>query len=180
MSLSGIAHPNFKTGRYIKALPDKLAARYLESVNDTELLNMRSDIALIDARIEDLLGSTRQVAYVDLIQNLKKCMSALGVAIEKGDATGISSAIGFLEQTINDGETDLATWDQIVGLLEMRRRLAESERKRLVDMNQMVNTEDAMNLVARLLAAVKETVTDRTQLTRIAHEFDKITRTERS
>src|SRR5262245_50580993 len=50
----GIASPNWKHGRYSKSLPEKLAALYHRSMNDPELSNMRSEVALLDARLYEL------------------------------------------------------------------------------------------------------------------------------
>lgn len=59
-SLKGAAHPNFKHGRYSKFMPHHLVGRYKESVNDPELLSLQQDIALLDARITEMLESMEQ------------------------------------------------------------------------------------------------------------------------
>ena len=51
----GMALPQTKTGRYSRDLPTRLAARYQESLSDPDLLALREEIALIDARLGDLL-----------------------------------------------------------------------------------------------------------------------------
>src|SRR3954465_9212974 len=55
-SLAGPASPSFTTGRHSKYLPRRLLARYQEMAHDAELLALRDEIALIDARIADVLG----------------------------------------------------------------------------------------------------------------------------
>jgi hypothetical protein len=50
----GIASPHWKHGRYSTALPEKMAALYYRSMNDPHLMNMRSEIALLDARLYEL------------------------------------------------------------------------------------------------------------------------------
>ena len=51
----GIDSPHFKHGRYSKAMPDRLIEKYETARNDPDLITMRDDIALIDARIMDQL-----------------------------------------------------------------------------------------------------------------------------
>ncbi|MCB9150722.1 MAG: hypothetical protein H6641_18365 [Caldilineaceae bacterium] len=51
----GVASGSFKTGRYSQHLPTRLAARYCEAQNDQKLLDLHEEIALIDARIADML-----------------------------------------------------------------------------------------------------------------------------
>lgn len=52
----GIASPHFKTGRYSRDLPTRLAARYAAALRDPKLLELRAEIALMDTRISDLLS----------------------------------------------------------------------------------------------------------------------------
>jgi hypothetical protein len=47
--------PQFKSGRYSKSLPDKLAGRYEEALSDEERHDLRDEIALAEAKIADLL-----------------------------------------------------------------------------------------------------------------------------
>lgn len=53
---AGIASANFRHGRYSKDLPARLAARFTEAQADPELLSLRAEIALIDARTNELLA----------------------------------------------------------------------------------------------------------------------------
>src|SRR5687768_3976371 len=53
--LVGAANPAFKTGRHSKYLPPRLQDRYQEALRDATLLSVRDEIALLDARLEDLL-----------------------------------------------------------------------------------------------------------------------------
>src|SRR4051794_14907848 len=50
----GMASPHTKTGRYSKDLPTRLLARYEEAMNDPDLLNLSSEIALLGARLSEL------------------------------------------------------------------------------------------------------------------------------
>ena len=53
----GIARPGFKTGRYSKYLPARLAGRYEEAASDPELLALKDDIALLDTRIAQTVSA---------------------------------------------------------------------------------------------------------------------------
>jgi hypothetical protein len=56
----GIDSPHWKHGRYSTALPEKLAALYHRSMNDPHLMNMRSEIGLLDARLYELAEKFQQ------------------------------------------------------------------------------------------------------------------------
>lgn len=53
---SGIASPHFKTGRYSKSIPTRLAAVYEASKDDPDLLALDDEIALTDAQINIVLS----------------------------------------------------------------------------------------------------------------------------
>src|SRR5262249_52499599 len=55
-TLIGLAAPRLKTGRYSKFLPIRLAADYERAAHDPELLSLRHELAVVEARIIDLLG----------------------------------------------------------------------------------------------------------------------------
>jgi hypothetical protein len=51
----GPALPQFRHGRYSRFLPSRLAATYQTAAKDPELLSLRRELALVDARLDDLL-----------------------------------------------------------------------------------------------------------------------------
>lgn len=65
-------------------------------------------------------------------------------------------------------------WPEIVSLIEQRRKLVETERKRLVEMQQMITAEQAAVLIAALTDAVRRHVDDPDALAAIASEFDRL------
>jgi hypothetical protein len=65
-------------------------------------------------------------------------------------------------------------WAEIVSLVEQRRRLVESERKRLVDLQQTMTAGEAVVLAMQLLDVVRRNVTDRTALAAIGREFESL------
>lgn len=127
----GIAHHKTVTGRYSSDIPTHLASRFHASQSDPDLLNLRTDIALIDSRIGELVATLVDTPSPD-------------------------------------------TWEAITELTEQRRKLVETERKRLVDMQQMITAEQAAVLVAALTDAVRRHVHDADTLAKISAEFDHI------
>src|SRR5687768_13482403 len=54
-SRRGLAAPAWKGGRYSKALPPDLVDAYERARTDSELLALRDELALVDARLRSLL-----------------------------------------------------------------------------------------------------------------------------
>src|SRR5215204_1309703 len=55
-SLKGTDLPQFRSGRYSKSIPDRLVGRFREALADEERHDLRDEIALAEAKIDDLLS----------------------------------------------------------------------------------------------------------------------------
>lgn len=171
----GVASPNYQTGRYSKYLPARLLERYEESAADGELLALREEIALLDSRLADLLKRVDSGEAGQAWKDAKAAHRKLTLALQTKDTQGMLTAVSELEAAIGKGHGDYLAWNEIQTTLDQRRRLVESERKRLVDMQQMVTSEQAMLLVTALLDAVRKNVHDRDTLTAVQAEFIRLT-----
>jgi hypothetical protein len=121
-SLRGPDSPNWKTGRYSRALPEKLLSRFEASMTDPDLLALAREISLLDTLLEELV-------------------------------------------------TDATDWGSIADLVERRRRLVESERKRLAEMNQTLTVTEAVALASKLIDITRRYVTDQSVLAAIGREI---------
>lgn len=180
---TGIAAGNFRTGRHSAALPSRLLERYTESLADPELLGIREEISLTDSRIADLLLRVDTGEAGETWRSLKETYYVAKRAAEVINTVGRASvagqkaedeffkafeAIGIL---IAEGAQDYQAWDEVNNMVEQRRRLTETETKRLKEAQRMVTSEQATALVAALVASVKRHVTDRTALAAISSDI---------
>lgn len=172
-SLSGAASPNFKTGRYSKYLPARLAERYQESQTDPQLLALRDEVALVDSRLAELLGRVDTGESRKCWQEAQDAFGELRKARADSNAKGFAAAMAGLESALQIGN-DYAVWDEISATIDLRKRLVESERKRLVEMQNMITSERAMVLLATVADIIRTHVTDRNTLTAISGEFRKL------
>lgn len=170
----GFALPQTKTGRYSKYLPTRLTERYEQAVTDDELLALRDDIALLDSRVSDLLSRVDRGEAGKLWTDAKGAFIDLKASMKSGDSKGLIAAVEELDGILGRGLSDYAAWNEIHNLLDQRRKLVESERKRLVEMQQMVTSEQAVLLMGALLDSVRRNVTDRHILSAIQNDFISI------
>ena len=140
---AGLASPNIRTGRYSKHLPARLAERYEAALTDPDLLALRDEIALTDADISRILE------HLDT---------------EMPDDP--DDRLIWLEQ-------NEANRDRMQSLIEQRRRLVETERKRLVDLQQMMTAEQAMVLLATVESIVRKHV-DRNTMAAISADIARL------
>lgn len=169
-SLKGIAHPNFKHGKFVKYIPPRLRERFDESMKDQDLLEMRSSIALTDARVEDLLSRVDTGEAGKLWASAITVYNAMMAAVAGEEERKFQEKIRELGQILNQGSSDFAAWGEVFGLIEQRRRLVESEQKRLIAANSMIPVDQAMVLVSALLDIIKRNVEDQKTLSIISRE----------
>lgn len=173
-TLVGAASPRFKTGRYSKYLPTRLAARYEEAANDPDLLAMREDIALIDSRLADILARVDTGESGSLWRQARDEFAVLDAAIKEGDAKPVTASLKRMQAMLGRGVSDYAAWHEVGDLLEQRRKLVESERKRLVEMQLVLDSRQAVVFVTAFLDVIQRHVPDRKQLSNIAREVQAL------
>lgn len=125
---------------------------------------MREGIKLADARIVDLLKRVDHGESGQLWTELEAAWRAIQTAT---DAEGRRRALEDVGRLIKQGAADWQLWDQIFRTMEQKRRLQESEQKRLIAMGSMISAGEAINLAVALVSAVKAEVDDPATLRRI-------------
>lgn len=173
-SLVGREHPNFKTGRYSKSLPDRLAARYVEATQDSELLALRDEIALTDTLIVDTVEKLDTGGSKAHFIALRQKWDEYQRYQKQGDAPKSTTALWELGNLITEGLRDFTLLDDIARLIEQRRKLSESERKRLIEMRQLFTAEQAVLLLGAITDIIARNVTDRDTRARISREFTQL------
>lgn len=164
----GPASPHFRTGRYSKYLPKGLMDLYETARQDTELVVLRDEIALMDARIADLLMQLSAATSADVWEEAARCHQDLSVALQAKNLESARDLAGRLGALLQGKENVGALWAEIARAVEARRRLVETEQQRLVRLNQMITAEQAMLFVAAVINLVRQHVTDRQALQAIS------------
>lgn len=170
----GIASPSFVHGRYSKYIPTRMAARYEEALHDQELLSLREEIGLLDSRISDVLLRVDTGEAGAAWEQAKSRYGELMASIEKADPMRMKIALNQLGMAINKGENDYLAWNEVIAMIDQRRKLVGDERKRLMDMNQMITVDRAMLVVAAIVDIIRRNVTDHNTLVVISREINAV------
>jgi len=157
VGMPAVINPNFQTGKYSKYLPARLAERYDIARDDTELLSMREELALVDTRLVDVLSRVEQGDAPDTLALISDALR--GGEIERARALAAGAA------------GDWAVWREVQSLVRERRALVESERKRLIELRQTVTVEQVMVLIGRLSALIERYVPDPATRAQIGREL---------
>ena len=138
---SGVLSPTYKGKGYSKYLPTRLADAYQQALNDPDLVSLSSDIALMDVRLGEVLAKldTGEAGAI---------WKRLAVACREGDTE-------LMAILIERGANEYRQWEDILPLIEQRRKLVESESKRTQVLNQNVPAEKNLLLMGVILNSLR-------------------------
>lgn len=173
-SLSGIAHPNFVHGGRSKHLPARMQADYAAALQDPNLLSLKHYIAIADARLEDLLRRADTGESATLWKEIRETFKSFKRAAKLKDTVTQAEALSDLDELITRGYTDSALWVEIGDLMQQRRKLGESETKRLIALRQMMTADQVMTFLAQVEHSVKRHVHDPVALKAIAEDIGRL------
>jgi len=144
-SKSGIEHPNYKTGRYVKGLADKKAKVIDNLLRDEDLLKLDDNIALMDLRIIELVDSLMEGGNpAELWKKALKSWELMWMATAREDSDAVAKHRNNLDEILRQGVREITTWDEIADRTETRRKLADTEMKRREKMQYLVMVEDTL------------------------------------
>jgi hypothetical protein len=158
----GFAHPKFKDGkhsRYLKDVPAELKAGYVAGLKDEEVTSTKDELAVCTALIQQRLADLK-AQQLPPWGTVVEALNSLKVAPDEEKA----ERFAILEKVIRSGYDAWEGEQQIISdireLLQERSRLAAIEHRREVDLRMMVPVETAYAFLARIMQAIKETITD--------------------
>lgn len=167
----GPDNANWKHGRNRrhKVLPPRMVEAYEASLKDPELLSLREEISLVDARITDLLKRIDTGESGRLWGLLSDAYDKLRE--HRNDPAKGAYWLNEIGALIHRGVGDYAAWGELSNKLEQRRRLVESESKRMKDMQAMISAEETMALMGEIYVILQTHITDSVILDRIGRDI---------
>jgi hypothetical protein len=172
LSPRGAAHPSFVTGKYSRALPERMAARYQEARIDPALVQLRDELALTESLLFEDLEALKTTG-ADLV-TARDAFERLKQAMKVRDLTLMTAALADVDRAFAATAQMDGARDRILTIVDRRRKLVDSETKRLKTLHQMMTNEQAMTLVGALTRAVQEEVNDKFIQARISARFTKL------
>ena len=175
-SLKMTEHPSFKTGKYSRYIPERLLEKYKMAESDDILLTLKSEINLIDTRLLELVEKVGKSKGRREYKELIKLFDSFVFHKRNGNSKDQEVALAKLEVFLAEEQSDMEIWDEITNHVELRRKLVESERKRMLEAEQYLTVEQVMVLIGALTDIVVNEVEDEDTVNRIAKKFGAITK----
>lgn len=176
-SLRGSALPQFVDGEHSKySPPQRLLEGYREARSDKEILKLTEEIAMCDARLKELVRNLdvneAPALWRDLRAEVDQARAAL--AQQPPDQETASRHVGEIFRLVYRGASDADRWDEYKSMADLRRKLAESERRRLVEMHQMLTAESMLIIIGGVVQAIRKHVNDARLLAAISTEIGSV------
>ena len=155
----GFASANFKHGKFSRFLPKGLKDAYERALRDHELLSLRDEIALLEARGVELLKRIKEapsLPWDEVINGLDGLAKAKGHEYDQQLLALRESAARGRDATTPREKT----WASLQSLFQDKARLVAAESRRLHEMSQFVTKEQALVLFHSVGDAVRENVSD--------------------
>lgn len=142
--------------------------RVKQKVRDPELLDMRSDVALLTLRIEQVT----EYPYMTRagLEELQSRIQEAAKHIEAG--TEAAKTIKGLLEDIQEGLRACDSWDEITRLTEARTAVIAKERNLEIKAGHMVAASVAAHAMNRLLQCVFKYVKDERALNAVKSEYE--------
>jgi hypothetical protein len=170
-SPAGTAHYKFKDGkhsRYLKDVPAELKAGYVASKEDEEITSIKEELAVCTALIQKRLADLKS-RQLPPWGTVVEALNSLKVAPDEDKAERFAALETIIRSGYDawDGEQQII--NDIRELLQERSRLAAIEHRREVDLRCLVPVEATYSFLARIMQAIKETITDPAVFRRLNH-----------
>lgn len=188
---SGIAAPNYKHGKYVKNLPQRYGDNYTAAINDPDYLKLQDEIGLIDARLGELTANIDSKSSATIFGDLTKTVNDMeqaraallrsqNISDEEKRAAAREQAnrefldnVSEIARLVRYGAQEWHVWKDITQLIEHRRRVVETERRLLVDMELLVRVEDTFVRFDILMDSIKQNVHDRKTRAAIQADYNR-------
>ena len=178
-SLKGVDAPSYKHGRYSKHLPEHLKNKFDAAYSDPELTHLRAELGLLDTILGEKIERIHAGESGAVLADALKLISDYETASNGGSADGYdgkepADIIGELKILLLRGRTTLDLFEEVQPIVEQRRKLAESENKRLALVAKSMSVEEAILFVRQLGDSIKRNVSNPQEKAAIFADFERI------
>lgn len=156
----GMEAANWRGRGYSRDLPTQLADRFNTALSDPDLTNLASEIALVDARLGQLFVKLPTGEVKSAWDAARDAVATLEGAMARNDMDSATNALQDLRAAFSTVQREHEAWGEIYLALELRRRLADTERKREEMLALTMTAKQVMTLVGAIQAAILSEVTE--------------------
>ncbi len=169
--------PHFKDGsrsKYRAIFAGDAMEHYERAKDDPRYLEMREEMAVLDTLFVEELKAARVGEGTALWEELGRAWALFEAVDPTKNASTAGRALRKVGEIIGEGASRIAAQREALEILERKRKLSETERRRIVDAERMITEAQAMSFVAVLGGIIRTHVTDRETLAAIHSDIAKL------
>ena len=169
----GIHHLERNGFSFQEYLPHRLRERFRRANSTGDRLSNFEQVALLDLRISQICERIDTAESSLRWREARAAMRKLTVAMQQGDNDAVGEAYAELNSAINRGANDADNWVEMMGVIETRRRVTETELKRIRSAHDWISAQEAMDLITLISESVARHVVDPTAKALIAGDIER-------
>lgn len=150
------------TGRaklYAKSLSGKLQDSYIQAVTDPEFLSVAPEIAALASRSAEIMDRLGDTDYVVVQAGIRRSVRDMRRASTDDSMHGMLVAADEIESHLSAVTEDRRRWDEIGAISGRLGKLVETERRRIVEAQQMITVQEMFNLQQETLLKIRDAAT---------------------
>lgn len=156
---AGPDHPRWKHGQasvFRQLLPQRMQEVYDNAIHDPERLSLASDLALaVVAQQQALQALGDSGDPYQAIRQANEHIGELTIAIAEGaDPTRVGACVDRLATALRQANNAADALDRVLELSEKKRKLADTERKRMESLQRHISAEEVRARDQMLVAIV--------------------------
>lgn len=159
--------------RYAKLSP-RLREAYLENLADPDVLSLREEIAIIKAKLDELIADASRIDP-KIIKLLERRLAALADAADEyefADDKTIPSLIWSIQQTLSEIRAGQHLWNEFFRIQEHLRRMTESETKLILAKSHSLSFDKALAIAKALAESVCRNVSSGHERAAVLRDID--------
>jgi hypothetical protein len=138
-----------------------MLADYEEAIADPNLISLRSDIAVVRARTNDLLKRVDSGEAGQIWRSLQDSYQDFKTARSAADPVKMQESLELLGTLIERGAADSKIWFEVISTIEQGRKLIDSELKRLQALQVYVDSGAVITMLTAIAIQLKEIIENR-------------------
>lgn len=163
------------TGIYSRHLPTRYMQDYEDSLNDPNSLSMRNAMALLDARLGELLQKLETADSISAWNRVAVCASMLFKLLDSENNDNVLGQIREVAELLADAVTnhrdDRAAWGELIGIVDERRKVADVERRRIEAAKKYLTLPEANAMMAFFVSSVMRHCSSPQERARISEDM---------
>jgi hypothetical protein len=148
---------------WAKAIGRRRLDAFERALTDPDLVSMKQELAKLDLRVADLEARAAKGESRSAWGRLRALATELEIraAQPEPDAGALSGLAGQIVSVSREGLDDFTLWDEVKVLVELRRRIADTERKYEELHKVLIPAAQVVRLFDDLHAAIEACVPER-------------------